>query len=121
TAPFGGLGFNGSPSSGNGTVFRLAFRSTGAPPVIVSQPLSQTVFIGSTASFNVTASGAPPLSYFWRRNGTSIPGATASTHTLNNVQFSDSGSKFSCVVSNGFGSITSSIAQLTVIRQGMQL
>ena len=49
---------------------------TAAPvaPSITTQPASRTVTAGQTATFSVTASGASPLSYQWRRNGASISG-----------------------------------------------
>ena len=40
--------------------------------VITGQPQSQAVAAGSTASFEVTADGARPLSYQWQFNGTNI-------------------------------------------------
>jgi hypothetical protein len=83
-------------------------------PTIVAQPASQTVAVGDSASFSVSAIGAPPLSYFWRRNGSFIPGATASSYTTNNVQLPGSGSQFSCLVSNADGTVLSSNAVLTV-------
>jgi hypothetical protein len=49
------------------------------------------------------------------RNGTAIAGATNSSYTTNNVQLADNNSQFSCVVSNAYGTITSSIAILRVI------
>src|SRR5205807_5575347 len=69
---------------------------------------------GWNVSFSVSASGSPPLSYFWRRNGSPISGATASSYSTNNVQLSDSGAQFSCVVSNAYGTLLSSNAVLTV-------
>jgi len=84
------------------------------PPLITQQPTNQTVLAGGTASFNVTASGSLPLSYFWKRNGTAISGATNSIYTTNNVQLTDSGSQFSCVVSNAYGTTNSQVATLTV-------
>ncbi len=85
------------------------------PPSISQQPASQTVSAGGAVSFSVTASGSLPLSYFWLRNGTGIAGATNSSYTTNNVQVTDSGSLFSCVVSNAYGTILSSNAMLTVL------
>ena len=52
----------GSALSSNATLTVLA------PPAIISQPTNQMVYIGSTASFGVTASGTPPLSYQWSLN-----------------------------------------------------
>ena len=85
------------------------------PPAILAQPTNQTVPVNGTATFSVTASGTEPLSYFWRRNGAPIPGANGTNYTLNNVQLSDSGSQFSCLVSNVAGSAISSNALLKVI------
>ena len=42
-------------------------------PVISTQPQSQTVDEGSPATFSVVASGNPPLTYQWQRNGSDIP------------------------------------------------
>jgi len=109
------VGYNGSSSSGNGTVFRLAVTLPVGPPVIIAQPLDQTVLVGGTASFSVSASGSAPLRYFWRRNNVPIPGATQRTYTTNNVQLADSGSQFSCLVTNANGIALSSNAVLTVL------
>ena len=86
-----------------------------SPPVITTQPASQIVTVGASATFTVTATGPPPVNYFWSRNGVFIAGATASNYTTNNVQLSDSGSQFSCLVSNTYGTTLSSNAVLTVI------
>ena len=93
--------------------------NTGTAPAITTQPASQTVAVGGSATFSVTATGSTPLSYFWRRNGTPIAGATASSYTTNNVQLADSGSQFSCLVSNAYGTVLSSNAILTVTSSGI--
>ena len=86
---------------------------TFAPPTITTQPTNQTVVVGSTATFSVTASGSLPLSYQWNFNGTNIDGATNIFLTLNNVQFNQAG-VYSVLVTNLYGSILSSNATLTV-------
>jgi uncharacterized repeat protein (TIGR03803 family) len=101
-------------TNGSGTVFRL----TPIAPGITSQPVRQTGFAGGMASFSVTASGTGPLSYFWQRNGSFIAGGTNSIYTINNVQLVDSGSQFSCVVSNAYGWVISSNAELAVMTVG---
>jgi hypothetical protein len=83
-------------------------------PLIVVPPVSQTVSPGASANFCVTATGAAPLEYFWERNGALVAGATQSCYTLINCQLADSGSQFSCVVSNAYGTATSQTATLTV-------
>ncbi|HEV2695324.1 MAG TPA: immunoglobulin domain-containing protein [Verrucomicrobiae bacterium] len=85
------------------------------PPAILSQTPSQVVLLGSLAAFSVTATGSDPLSYFWQRNNVLIPGATNSTYALPAAQLADSGSKFSCLVTNAYGSAVSTNATLKVI------
>lgn len=86
----------------------------GAPPTITSNPTNVTVVAGETAQFRVQASGAPPLSYQWRRNGQPLNGATAATLTLADVQTSQAGT-YDCVVLNPSGSAVSVGAVLTVL------
>ena len=82
-------------------------------PSITSQPVSQTVNVGSSVTFSVTATGTEPLSYQWKKNGSDISGATDSTYKINSVQTSDAGS-YTVTVSNSVDSVTSSAATLTV-------
>jgi hypothetical protein len=82
-------------------------------PFIVSQPANQTTLVGGSASFSVTAGGNAPLSYQWRFESNALSGATNRLLNLSNVQLSDAGS-YSVVVSNAFGTVTSSNAVLTV-------
>ena len=95
-----------------GVVFRVDF-GAGAPP-ITTQPASRTVPVGASVTFSVSASGAAPLSYQWRRNGANIAGATAQDYTIAAVAQADNGARFSVVVTNGQGSATSADAVLTV-------
>lgn len=80
-------------------------------PLIVSQPGGQSQVPGMNATFTVSAGGTPPLSYQWAMNGTDIPGATASTYTVTNVQAASVGN-YSVLVTNDYGSIVSSNAPL---------
>ncbi len=97
----------GSVISGN------AVLTVYVPPAITVQPAGQTLAAGSSATFSVTATGNPPPAYQWRRNGVSLSGATASTHTRSNVQSADVG-LYSVVVSNLAGGVTSLEAALTL-------
>lgn len=92
--------------------FRQAASASGSP-IIVEQPLSRTVYTGASATFSVNATGASPLTYRWRRNGNNLAGATTSTYTITNAQLSHAGS-YSVIVSNAYGSATSTNALLTV-------
>jgi len=107
-------GYSGYVVIADAVRFQL-YEADPVEPVIRSQPASQVVGVGRTASFSVSAAGAAPLSYFWQRNGEFIAGATDSTYTTNNVQIADSGSLFSCLVSNAFGTVLSFSAVLTVV------
>jgi hypothetical protein len=82
-------------------------------PRITQGPASISVSLGGRASFSVTAAG-PSLSYQWRRDGTDIPGATSATYSIPSVTAADNGARFSVVVRNDFGSVTSAEATLTV-------
>jgi outer membrane protein assembly factor BamB len=86
-------------------------------PNIITQPTNQTVIVGGTANFNVTANGMLPLSYQWRFNGTNIVGATDTSLTLTNVQLNQAGN-YTVLVTNASGSILSSNALLTVVSPG---
>src|SRR5881394_807790 len=83
-------------------------------PTITVQPANQTVTLGQTATFAVTAAGTTPLSYQWRKNGAAITGATAASYTTPATTSTDNGSRFQVVVSNSVGSVTSDAASLTV-------
>ena len=96
-----------------GSVFRVAYTASQAP-TITTHPSSQTVPAGGTATFTVAASGTPPLSYQWQRNGVDIPGATSASYTLSDVTVTDSGATFRARVTNSAGSVTSNAATLTV-------
>ncbi|TLZ35338.1 MAG: sugar dehydrogenase, partial [Gammaproteobacteria bacterium] len=82
-------------------------------PAITTQPASQMVVAGQTATFTVTATGTAPVSYQWQKNGTAMGGATADSYTTPATTASDDGDQFTVVVSNAAGSVTSNAAALT--------
>ena len=83
------------------------------PPVITNQPQSQIASAGATPSFTVGVSGTAPFSYQWSWNGTNLLGATNQTLSLTNVQFASTGA-YSLSITNIYGTVTSSVANLTV-------
>lgn len=103
TACGGGGGTSGT-SSGNDAV---------VAPSITVQPASVTVTELQGTSFSVTATGAAPLSYQWLRNGKELPGATSSTLAMPSALAVDHTARYSAVVSNSAGSVTSTAAVLT--------
>jgi sugar lactone lactonase YvrE len=85
-----------------------------AAPVILVQPQPQTVLAGTTATFVVTVSGSPPLSFQWLKNGVAIAGATSASYVTPVTSLADSGSQFEVLISNASGSVMSVPALLTV-------
>jgi hypothetical protein len=83
-------------------------------PIILFQPLSQTVDQGDTVSFSVIAQGAPPLHYQWLLGGTAISGETNSSLAMPSAQPSDAGDYTVRVTSPVGLFVLSSNATLTV-------
>ncbi|MSU63714.1 MAG: hypothetical protein EXS31_15160 [Pedosphaera sp.] len=86
--------------------------TSGTPTVIVSQPASVAVCAGSAASFSVTATGAGPLSYQWRKDRINIGGATGPTYAIPSVNNLNAGS-YEVVITSACGPVTSDPATLT--------
>ncbi len=89
-----------------------------AAPRIVSQPRPRMVAAGQSATFAVSATGAPVPGYRWLKDGTAIVGATGSTHTIAAVQAEDAAA-YSVEVSNRVGTVVSDAARLTLIPGGV--
>lgn len=109
-----------SPYGGNSVSGDQTFLSPGWA-VITNQPQSQTVSVGTNATFSAGLMSDPsfsPYYYQWYRNGTAISGATNSSLSLTNVQTTDAGN-YNVHAANQFGSPglywqVSSTAVLTV-------
>lgn len=97
----------GSVTSENATLTVLA------PPAIIVQPTSQSIALGGSVTFTVSATGASPLTYQWSKDGTPIGGATAATYTLSSITADDAGT-YTVEVANVSGTVTSAGAVLTV-------
>jgi pectate lyase len=105
---------NDSATSFDITLFKVEFISGATPPAIETDTQDQTALVGQNATFNVLANGTLPLGYQWYFNtNTVLTNANSSILTLTNVQLSDAGG-YSVVVTNAYGSVTSSVAQLSV-------
>jgi len=108
-------------SKGSGSVFSQAATLTvSAPPVITTQPQSQTANAGNNVQLSVVAGGATPFSYQWYfagnalADGGGISGSQTATLMLSNVQQGQAGAYY-VVVGNCGGLTTSASATLTVI------
>jgi hypothetical protein len=87
-------------------------------PAIVTQPASQTLVVGGSVTFSVTAAGTPPLSYQWSKDGAklsdggNITGSTNSVLTLTSLQATEAGN-YQVLVTNNWGAVTSAVATLS--------
>ena len=90
-----------------------------SPPVIVSEPQNQTVFLGQDVTFEVEAVGYD-LYYQWYFGSTELTGETTDTLTLTNVDFADAGNYY-CAVSNVYDVVNSSLANLRVTEIGLDI
>ncbi|WP_144312351.1 discoidin domain-containing protein [Terriglobus saanensis] len=83
-------------------------------PVISTQPTSQTVISGKSATFTAAATGTGLISLQWNRNGVPISGATGTSYTTPIATSQDNSSIFTLVATNASGASTSLGAKLTV-------
>ncbi|MFM1770732.1 MAG: hypothetical protein RJA22_3261, partial [Verrucomicrobiota bacterium] len=84
------------------------------PPAITQQPVSATNECSTTASLSVTVTGEGPFEYQWRKAGVDVPGATGSTLSFSPAAVANSGT-YDVVILGAGGSVTSSVATLTVV------
>ncbi len=101
----------------------LTVNPLGVAPTITGQPVDQSVSVGQTATFTVSAIGSPPPTFQWQRSQDGatwdpIAGATASTYTTAITVGGDTGAKFRCVAINLAGAVHSATATLMVGTDG---
>jgi hypothetical protein len=102
---------SGSLTSNSAT---LTVTASAVAPSITSQPANQTVTAGQTATFSAAATGTSPLTYQWKKNGTTISGATSASYTTPATAASDNNAQFTMTVTNSVSNVTSNAATLTV-------
>ncbi len=85
-----------------------------AAPGFTTHPTSQTATVGASVTLIAAATGGPPPTYQWKKNGVNIAGATNATYTIAGVQAGDAGS-YTVVATNSVGSATSNAAVLTIV------
>jgi len=89
------------------------------PPLITAQPVSATNNAGTTANFNVAATGTA-LAYRWQKGGVNlsdggvVSGSATASLTLTGVSQADA-ANYRCVITNVAGVVTSSVAVLAVV------
>ncbi len=90
------------------------------PPVINTNPVDKTGYVRSNVTFDVSAIANAPLTYQWRVNGTNLSnsghyaGALTNRLTISNLVTTDMGG-YDVVISDLAGSVTSSVANLTIL------
>jgi len=125
--PISSITFTKPPGAGaqqTTGIFAVSGQVMPDEPKIVQPPLSLTnnqPALGAT--FSVVASGVPSLAYQWYFSATGSPGSyaplgsqTNSSLQLNPPLQTTNAGNYLVVVTNGFGSVTSSVAALTVYR-----
>jgi hypothetical protein len=101
------------------TGFQIVPRIAAIPPTIATQPLSTTVYSGGTVTFSAAATGTPPFTYQWRRNGTpltdggAISGATTDTLTITGATAVNA-SDYTLAVTNSGDTTISDVAALGI-------
>ena len=106
-------------SSGSGSLLV----TINTPVSISPQPTDQTVNVGATATFSLTASGTAPITYQWQvstdgggiyNNVSTGTGGTTNSYTTPATTVSMNGYKYRCNVTNTCGTVTSTAANLYV-------
>jgi hypothetical protein len=105
-------GFLTSAETGELWLFTNANFICTTPPGLTTALVNTSVLPEGSTQFEVVATGCPPPSFVWRRDGVVIPGQTEATLVLEDIIPADAG-LYEVTVSNIFGSLTSS-ATLTV-------
>ncbi|MGQ2984437.1 MAG: immunoglobulin domain-containing protein [Flavobacterium sp.] len=115
--------FKVMPSGTSDPAFMAYNRSTFEIPApeINSQPVSQAVCPGGTASFTISVTvGGSEITYQWEKNGNpisnggNISGATSATLQIANVTAADAG-VYRCLVTNNTGAAFSNAAYLNTV------
>lgn len=105
--------FDGQKPGYSALVFPHPLVQTPDPNITV-QPQNQTVTLGQSATFSVTATGTAPLTYFWYKNGGLQQAGASSAYTTSLTTCAYNGSIAYVVVSNSVSQVMSSTATLTV-------
>lgn len=89
------------------------FHPVGEPPTISKQPANKVALCGSSTSFTVSAEGNVPIKYQWYYEGNAISSATSTSLAVSKLTWTNAGFYW-VVVSNPYGSTTSTWASLSV-------
>jgi alpha-tubulin suppressor-like RCC1 family protein len=111
-------------SLGQGSSATVSYAIVNAPnvaPTVTTQPTSQSVKAGLSATFTAAASGLPTPTVQWQVSTdhgvtfSPVSGAASDTLTIANTATPENGNEYEAVFTNGLGSATTNPATLTVI------
>ena len=112
--PAQGLSFVSKEAGAGQAVLSVDFQSTPCPITILAQPQSGFYYAGATVDLAIQAGGGPVITYQWQHAGTNLPGATASTLRLNNLQATHAGD-YQVLMTNPAGTTNSAVATVTLL------
>ena len=101
----------GNPRINYDSVDIGAIENQGKPITILSQPIPQTVCVGDSITLTFRITGV--AQYQWKKNDKDIPLETNSTFEINPTGINDEGN-YTCVVTNGYGSVETNTALISV-------
>lgn len=102
-------------------IYAVALQQISAPlvePSITTQPQGFTNWSGFAGSLSVAVSGTTQLHYQWRQGSSPLSGETNSTLSFGSLNGANSGA-YTVVVTNVAGAVTSSIANVFVVTNGV--
>ncbi len=102
----------GSISSNNAI---LSVSTIPVPPIVITQPVSQTTKEGKAIVLSLVATGTGPMSYQWYKDGVVIAGAVSDMYTTPVLDRTDDSTYFFAIVTNALGDDTSDVALLRVL------
>jgi hypothetical protein len=123
TSPVASIDLTYTSTSGRAAIFALSGATGAILPVITNQPGNLTIKEGATALFTVGVQGtgygcqwqsASGTNFANLSDGGSISGAQTTSLQLSKVSLTNSGLNYRVVVTNAVGSVTSSVAVLTI-------
>jgi len=85
----------------------------GPPQIVQQSPTDIRVFQGTSPTLQVSAFGPAPISYLWSKNGSPIPGATASSYPPSTATIGTN--TYTCSVTNSFGPTAISAITFAVV------
>jgi len=93
--------------------------TTPGPGITVQPPAALSLLAGQSSTISVTVTGAPPLSYQWRKDSSNLANSGTYSGVFTNVLMlssvsSTNAGNYSIAISNSGGAITSSVTALSI-------